>query len=905
MNKIHRTIWSETRQTYVVAHEKAVAHGKPSSRLLSVVSLVSGALAVLGLSGQSPANAAITGTGCSSAISTAVTSTCTVTGSDSLTVAGTGSIAVNGNYAVVMSGGNALTIEQGGSVSNTTSGISAIFANNATQTGYLDNAGTISSNQSYGIEYLNSTLGGINNRSTGQITSTNASGYALDLNGGTVTGGITNAGVISAPLYGLALRGVTITAGDVINQSSGTISATSNGMGLFIDNGSTIRSVQNSGTISGGNIGAYLGTNYTIANGFTNSGTIRGSGAGFGGLALDGGTLSGGITNTGSIIGPTGVYVSDSAIFNGVVSNRIGGRIVGTSASGYAVSRPSGVEPIISVENQGTSDTRMGILIGAVNGKMNFTNNGSWSNQQGNASGDVVAGTRRASTITGNYVQGASGVMVVGAAGSGGGQYSTFSVGGTANISGRIHVDVATAFDNGANSGATLSNVVTATGGLTTGALQVTDNSVLLAFGVQTTANALSLCVTTQGNTCGSGTSGATFDPYPPAPPPGPATPSTAFLESVLRAGSTSGAGVAGVLDQLLATLVSNGTTGNASMDGALNTLLAQSSTDKQVADAVSQLLPILVGAVPQSGVNALHSMNKIIQARIESNQGLSSGNAPAERYMWLRTFGNWGKQDDHQGISGFKSRTGGVVIGGDAPVTDKIRVGGAFTYARSDVNGNSSVAPNSVDVDTYELVGYGSYNIDPHTDINIQIDAGVNKARSERRITFTNTTASAAFTSTAIHGSVGLGRVIPFSPQTNVTPSVRVDYTQMRTPGYTETGAGPLNLIVEGSTYKEFLVTADAKASHGIGEHLKLVGNLSAGYDFLNKRAKTASAFTGGGPVFVTEGMEVSPWIYRAGIGLIYDDKRGMEYTARYDAETRSSGYLNQTISAKLRWAF
>ena len=250
-------------------------------------------------------------------------------------------------------------------------------------------------------------------------------------------------------------------------------------------------------------------------------------------------------------------------------------------------------------------------------------------------------------------------------------------------------------------------------------------------------------------------------------------------------------------------------------------------------------------------------------------------------------------------------SQTGGVVIGYDAPVSQTIRGGIGFTYAKSDITGNSSVAPNWADVDTFELVSYASQNIDPTTDLNYQFDIGQNQAKSRRQIGFAGTTASANFNSLSMHGSAGIGRVYALAGNSNVTPSVRLDYTEMHTDGYTETGAGPLNLQVADSTYKEFLLTFDGKLAHQLDHTLKLIANASVGYDFLNKKAQTTSTFTGGGPAFVTYGLEASPWVYRAGLGLIKDDKKGTEYSLRYDLETRSSGYLNQTASAKVRWAF
>jgi len=49
---------------------------------------------------------------------------------------------------------------------------------------------------------------------------------------------------------------------------------------------------------------------------------------------------------------------------------------------------------------------------------------------------------------------------------------------------------------------------------------------------------------------------------------------------------------------------------------------------------------------------------------------------------------------------------------------------------------------------------------------------------------------------------------------------------------------------------------------------------------------------------------MDVSPWLGRAVAGVVTNANERTEISARYDAEARS-GYLDQTASVKVRWAF
>jgi hypothetical protein len=122
----------------------------------------------------------------------------------------------------------------------------------------------------------------------------------------------------------------------------------------------------------------------------------------------------------------------------------------------------------------------------------------------------------------------------------------------------------------------------------------------------------------------------------------------------------------------------------------------------------------------------------------------------------------------------------------------------------------------------------------------------------------------------------------------------------------YTETGAGGLNLMVASSNVAELILSADGKFTHTLSDSTQLTGNLGVGYDTIAKQASITSAFAGA-PTgsFTTLGMNPSPWIGRGGAGVVRKLANGTEISARYDAETRSSGFTNQTVSVKARWGF
>lgn len=338
----------------------------------------------------------------------------------------------------------------------------------------------------------------------------------------------------------------------------------------------------------------------------------------------------------------------------------------------------------------------------------------------------------------------------------------------------------------------------------------------------------------------------------------------------------------------------------------ALLALFSGLAGDQEVSRAASQTLPVLTGASLVATNSALFGINRIVQARIANNLGMSSGeNFYGDKHVWLKPFGSWADQDFQNHAAGYKADTLGFVAGIDGTMSPALRVGGAFAYAKSDINAQSVSAPQGVDIDMYQLIGYGSYSLDERTEINFQADIGMNKNKGQRRIAFTSTTASASYDSLTAHLGVGIGRNYPISAQTTVTPSVRADYTTIREEGYTESGAGLLNLKVGTRSADSLILGIDGKLAHTVDDQTTFLANLGIGYDALAKETAIVSAYAGApGASFTTHGVDPSPWLLRGGVGAVYKTKTGVELTGRYDAEVREK-FVNQTASIKFRWLF
>jgi outer membrane autotransporter protein len=337
-----------------------------------------------------------------------------------------------------------------------------------------------------------------------------------------------------------------------------------------------------------------------------------------------------------------------------------------------------------------------------------------------------------------------------------------------------------------------------------------------------------------------------------------------------------------------------------------LAVLFSGLSGNNNISNSASQTLPLLTGSSVNAAKDVMRDISRIVQARLASNSGMSTGDSfEGNKNVWMKPFGSMADQNDINGVSGYKANTYGLAFGADAAVTKALRIGGAFAYAKSDINGESSIAPQSAQVDMYNLLAYGSYSLDDRTEINFQAGIGQNDNRGRRQIALTSSLATSNYNSDTANFGVGIGRTYKLSSETTLTPSVRVDYTWIKDQGYLESGAGLLNLNVNGRTTDALILGVDGKLSHQLNDRVSLIANLGIGYDTINKQASITSAFAGApGAAFVTYGIDPSPWLTHAGVGAVYTTKSGLEIGARYDAEFRES-FLNQTASIKARWSF
>lgn len=334
-------------------------------------------------------------------------------------------------------------------------------------------------------------------------------------------------------------------------------------------------------------------------------------------------------------------------------------------------------------------------------------------------------------------------------------------------------------------------------------------------------------------------------------------------------------------------------------------TALGKLSSARQVSDAVGQTLVTAASAATVSVANTVNLTGRVVQSRLEAHGFSSAGDAVTQRGVWGKPFGAWANQGARDGLPGYKTRSGGVVVGADTVVSATDRVGAAFTYAIVDLDGKNT-APQRADIDLYQLMLYGSHRVDPATEMNWQADLGLDNTDATRTIDFggLDRQARSSYRGVAAHLGAGLVRQIALSDTGKLLPGVRLDYTVVKNHGYTERGAGSLDLLVDRQTHQQLVVSADTQLNHVVDKDKSLSLHLGGGYDVLARRDSVTAAFAGGGPAFTTAGAAPQRAYVLAGAGVNSIIASGAELTARYDVEVRAH-YTSQTLSFKLRREF
>lgn len=237
----------------------------------------------------------------------------------------------------------------------------------------------------------------------------------------------------------------------------------------------------------------------------------------------------------------------------------------------------------------------------------------------------------------------------------------------------------------------------------------------------------------------------------------------------------------------------------------------------------------------------------------------------PRNLQGWMRGYGQVGKNEGSNGAADSDTSSYGVLFGLDAELKPDFVAGLAIGYGQTDIT--VSDRSSSLSSDMFQALGYGSYTKGPWALQGI-LGYAHHSFDSDRNITIGSLTrnAKADYSGNQFMASAELGYTFQHTDQKteqvfDIQPIAGVNYGYLRTDGFTETGAGALNLISTGETLTSLNSVLGVKISSQVEQENKTIkpyvqASWSHGFGDLN--AQNTLSFEGAG-TFTTSGNTTS----------------------------------------------
>ncbi|MGV8997016.1 MAG: autotransporter domain-containing protein [Parvibaculaceae bacterium] len=684
---------------------------------------------------------------------------------------------------------------------------------------------------------------GGNFSNTGSITGSTTGVY----NEGSI-GTVTNSGTIQGAGAGFDNDGGTITT--FTNNANGVITS-SGSSSTGLQNTGTITSLINAGSIYAGPLGIdgiYNPTGGVIGS-ITNSGTIKGS---LYSISSEG-TL-GTITNTGLIAGNIKNLGGSDLTING------GSTVMGT-ITGYD-------EVSVGSINAGTHDVI-------------FASGKTLLNSNITATGHTVRNTgsdlriNKSITITGNYTQ-TGGSLISGVNTSS--DYGKLTVTGNASLTNTSLV----LFDIGGHiaTGQTYT-LVNAGGTLTASNLSTTVNG----FSASYSASGQNLIVTLGAATGGAPTNYATLGVQ--------VNQSVGFIGLMIDSISTSTHPDAIIFQT--------------NVLPAINAL-----TDDQKKQMMTDLMASFNFYGGSNGLSTQNFFTAVLSNRITTVQGklkytsnetggLAAGDVGSKGSMWGQIIGGTSSREANQSASGFDATSYGMIVGADLDFTDELTGGLALGWVGS--NNNSTINDAGGSVDSYQAALYATWtpkSLGNRFHLDGQLGFGFNDYEQSHLIHAFGLRADADYHGWQYFANLTAGYDLSLGERATLTPYVGLHVAHFTNDGYTETGAGLLNMTID--DYSDNAISHDigAKVATTFDTSLgKVTPSLKLGWlhDYGGNPASVSGSLAG--VTFTSATPSISENGLAIGAGLEIAKSDTLTLALDYDGDLRSD-YQSHTASLK-----
>ncbi|RII82041.1 autotransporter outer membrane beta-barrel domain-containing protein [Neopusillimonas maritima] len=282
-----------------------------------------------------------------------------------------------------------------------------------------------------------------------------------------------------------------------------------------------------------------------------------------------------------------------------------------------------------------------------------------------------------------------------------------------------------------------------------------------------------------------------------------------------------------------------------------------------------------------------------------------------AQGCVWAEATGNHTRQTEQSENLGFSSEGGGVRMGAQRALNDVVTLGSAFGVNRNRLTstgfsskGNAFDATVSLsrDVGNWTFSGavmaaYGRF----HNDRTVDFGAG----GASRGI---NATYSSRSTTTLLGARLRAAYNMSFNNY-YLRPLVDVDILHSRSPSFTESDSGPLQLEVGSAKQTQIVVspTLETGASFDVGSETLMRAYAGVGVSMYSDAKHTSQnrfnkALTSSG-TFTSE-QDTPSVLGRLSLGVEFAREDNLSFSAEYGLQA-GGGYRSQNLNARLTYRF
>lgn len=197
------------------------------------------------------------------------------------------------------------------------------------------------------------------------------------------------------------------------------------------------------------------------------------------------------------------------------------------------------------------------------------------------------------------------------------------------------------------------------------------------------------------------------------------------------------------------------------------------------------------------------------------SRSAIAAGDNDMPRYgVWGSPFYGTACQETYKGVSGYKAKSAGGIVGFDGLVNDNLLLGAAYSRINTQMSHQDKKFGDKTNGKTNIFSLYSLYNLTNNWFTEAIASYGITRVRnSEGRLIATNVkrnvtaleTAAAKYKSISYSGQLLTGYNYIASEKLMITPTIGFRYSQFKDAGYTETGTKFQNLVVKKRSYNKF----------------------------------------------------------------------------------------------------